>query len=207
LSGIALPNAEIYIRNTTFSESGPLLITHWGLSGPAVLKLSSHAAIELANWQYEFEIEVNWIGLDKEQTLDELKSIRQSKPKQLPTSHGMFGIPNRLWGFLLNECNIPNQEWANISNAHLEKLAQTLCSQLFAVKGKSTFKDEFVTAGGVDLKYIQFTTMEHKLHENWYFAGEVLNIDAITGGYNFQNAWTTAWIAAQAIATKLNTSL
>ncbi|MFM7769615.1 MAG: aminoacetone oxidase family FAD-binding enzyme, partial [Bacteroidota bacterium] len=207
LPGISMPHAEIGIRNTAFCESGPVLITHWGLSGPAILKLSSFAALNLAELQYAFEIEVNWIGQNEDETLEELKEIRQSKPKQFPAAHSMYGIPSRLWAFLLEQCQMPHQEWANISNIHLENLASILCRNTFQVNGKSTFKDEFVTAGGVDLKHIQFTTMEHKLHKNWYFAGEVLNIDAVTGGYNFQNAWTTSWIAAQAIASKLNTAI
>lgn len=205
LSGISMPQAEVTILNTEFSAWGPILITHWGVSGPAVLKLSSHAALALADKQYHFPMEINWIGQDMEDTLEELKEIRSSKAKQLPASHALFGIPSRLWTFLLDQSNVPNVEWANLSNAHLQQLARCLCKNNYVVNGKSTFKDEFVTAGGVDLRHIQFTTMEHKLRKNWYFAGEVLNIDAVTGGYNFQNAWTTAWIAAQAIASQLDT--
>ncbi|MFM7619759.1 MAG: aminoacetone oxidase family FAD-binding enzyme [Bacteroidota bacterium] len=204
LSGISMPQAEVTILNTEFSACGPLLITHWGISGPAVLKLSSHAALALASEGYHFQIEINWIGQDVEVTFEQLKEIRMSKPKQLPASHTLYGIPSRLWSFILDQSNIPHVEWANLSNAHLLQLANSLCKNQYVVNGKSTFKDEFVTAGGVDLKHIQFTTMEHKLQNNWYFAGEVLNIDAVTGGYNFQNAWTTAWIAAQAIASKLD---
>lgn len=187
------------------TSSGPLLITHWGMSGPAILKLSAWGARVLYDLHYVFKIEVNWLN---ETTTDDafniLKKMKTGYPKKLLMNTKVFDIPNRLWIKLVKSSDIPEgQKWADISNVQLRELAEQLTKGVFKVNGKSTFKEEFVTAGGVDLKEINFKTYESKLQNNLYFAGEVLNIDAITGGFNFQNAWTSAYIVAMAITSEV----
>jgi hypothetical protein len=202
LAGVAT-NASILIDKQLFSN-GPLLITHWGLSGPAVLKLSAWGAIKLHKLEYNFEIQVNWLdNQSTEDALVQLKKLKQQHAKQNLTSFAQFNLPKRLWHRLLESVGLAyDVRWADLTKNQLQNLALQLTQSVFKVKGKSTFKDEFVTAGGVTLKEVNFKTYESKLHNNLYFAGEVLNIDAITGGYNFQNAWTGAYIAAKAIAAE-----
>src|SRR5690606_37253900 len=182
-------------------SSGPLLITHWGMSGPAILKLSAWGARILYDLHYNFKIQVNWLHeTNTDATLNILKNLKTESPKKLILNTKIFDIPNRLWVKLVESSDIPaNQKWADVSNIQLNKLAEQLTKGIFQVNGKSTFKEEFVTAGGVDLKEINFKTYESKLQSSLYFAGEVLNIDAITGGFNFQNAWNGAYMAAKAI--------
>lgn len=210
LQGLAVPDAVVKILGTpTLSlpayatQSGPVLITHWGLSGPAILRLSAWCAIELAGLQYHFDIAVNWCGKKRyEEVLQELKTYRQQHPKKGIAGQPLFGLPRRLWERLttISLAGKENLLYADSTNKQLEELAKQLTASTFAVNGKSTYKDEFVTAGGVDLNEVDFKTMQSKLHPGLYFAGEVLNIDAITGGFNFQEAWTTAFIAADSIA-------
>ncbi len=202
LPGIAT-DARIKVKNSKLSSEGPLLITHWGMSGPAILKLSAWGAIELHSRQYTFEIIVNWLkDYTLQEVIEEISSFKTNIPKQLIFKKAQFEMPKRLWQNLVLAAGVNrDMRWADISKSQLHKLAEELTVASFQVQGKSTFKEEFVTAGGVDLKEVNFKTFESKKHKNLYFAGEVLNIDAITGGFNFQNAWTGAFIAAQAITS------
>ena len=202
IPGISVPKASVKILNSKLQEQGPLLITHWGLSGPGILKLSAWGALELFNKDYQFEIEVNWFSKKSSFVLELLRSEKKKNAKKLVILRSVFEeIPKRLWFKLVTAAQISeNSQWAQLSNIQLENLANQLTKCKFKVNGKSTFKDEFVTAGGVDLKEINFKRFESKLHENLFFAGEVLNIDAVTGGFNFQNAWTGGWIVANAIS-------
>ncbi|WP_299243296.1 NAD(P)/FAD-dependent oxidoreductase [uncultured Aquimarina sp.] len=203
LPGIAT-NASVQVRNSKLSSEGPLLITHWGMSGPAILKLSAWGAIELNSNQYNFEIIVNWIqDYSQEEALEMLKVLKNKNPKQQVSKYAQFELPKRLWRSLVDASGIESAtRWADTNKSQLSRLSEELTKGVFKVNGKSTFKEEFVTAGGIDLKEINFKTFESKKHKNLYFAGEVLNIDAITGGFNFQNAWTGGYIAAQAIISK-----
>jgi len=204
LSGISVPFAQIEIVDTKIKSSGPLLITHWGISGPAVLKASSFGALALAEKKYNATVKVNWINQSFAETLEELTDLRSSSPKKKCASANPFQLPSRLWNYFLTLAHLEEKEWAHASNKNIEDLTDLLVRQRLTMNGKSTFKDEFVTAGGVDLKYVNFQTMGHQNIPRLYFAGEVLNIDAVTGGFNFQAAWTTAWIAAEGIANQLN---
>ena len=194
--------AEVKIPNSGLESEGPLLITHWGMSGPGILKLSAWGARDLNDRNYQFSILVNWVpGFNQESISEELTRLKESSAKQKVIKYAQFELPKRLWIKLVKASGIPEDEvWANVSKKQLDQLAFQLCKGEFSVNGKSTFKDEFVTAGGVDLKEIDFKTFRSKKYENLYLAGEVLNIDAITGGFNFQNAWTGGFIAAKAIA-------
>lgn len=201
IPGISVPNASVKVLNSKLFESGPLLITHWGLSGPGILKLSAWGALELHQKNYQFEIEVNWLSRRYEDVLDYLKSQKQQNSKKQIVLRSVFEeVSKRFWFKLVTAAQItPTTQWAQLTNKQLENLATVLTRCKFKVDGKSTFKDEFVTAGGVDLKEINFKRFESKLHPNLFFAGEVMNIDAITGGFNFQNAWTSAWIVANSV--------
>ena len=202
LMGVAVENASVKIVGSKLSESGPLLITHWGMSGPAVLKLSAWGARELAKNNYAFSILVNWIPDFNENSLrDKMQQLRFELAAQKIINRNPFALPNRLWEYLLVQSGIhPDLRWADLPAKEQNKLIKNLCSQEFAVNGKTTFKEEFVTAGGIELNEIDFNTMQSKKHPGLFFAGEIINIDGITGGYNFQNAWTTGWIAAKAIS-------
>jgi len=198
IPGISVPKASVKVLNSKLAEQGPLLITHWGLSGPGILKLSAWGALELNKNDYNFEIEVNWLSKNQEAVLDYLKSEKKKQAKKQVILRSVFEeVPKRLWEkfVLAAEITIDSQ-WAQLNNKHLENLANQLTKSVFKVNGKSTFKDEFVTAGGIDLKEVNFKRFESKLHKNLFFAGEVLNIDAVTGGFNFQNSWTSGWIVA-----------
>jgi len=202
IPGLSVPYATVKVLGQKMEESGPLLITHWGLSGPAVLKLSAWGARSLEEQQYQFDIEVNWISKRKEHVLETLQRLKKTQAKKQVSIRSVFeDIPKRLWVKLILTAGIPDQcQWAQLSNKDLESLINQLTACKLRVNGKSTFKEEFVTAGGVDLKEINFKRFESKQHENLFFAGEILNIDAITGGFNFQNAWTGGWIVAQSVA-------
>lgn len=176
-----------------------LLITHWGMSGPAILKLSAWGAQILESLKYNFSIEVNWVNnLSEEDVFEFLKSFKISQGKQTVLKFAQFDLPKRLWQNLIKASGIDEKlTWAEATRENLQNIANQLTAGIFQVEGKSTFKEEFVTAGGVDLKEVNFKTFESRICENLYFAGEVLNIDAITGGFNFQNAWTGGFIVAQ----------
>jgi len=185
-------------------SNGPLLITHWGMSGPAILKLSAWGARMLEPFNYHFNIEVNWLNtLSEEEVFDALKNLKTSQGKQTIFKNAQFELPKRLWQSLVKAAGIMETlTWADATRENLQNLANQLTAGVFEVAGKSTFKEEFVTAGGVDLKEVNFKTFESRKIDGLYLAGEVLNIDAITGGFNFQNAWTGSYLAAQAITNK-----
>lgn len=203
LMGVSVEQAQIKIVGSKLNNSGPLLITHWGLSGPAVLKLSAYGARELSNTNYHFKILVNWLMQYNEQTLkDEWQHLRQQYSSNKIHNKNPFGLPNRLWTYLVASSDInENLRWADVNSKQQNQLIKNLTAQEFEVKGKTTFKEEFVTCGGVKLAEVDANTMQSKIAPNIYFAGEVLDIDGITGGFNFQNAWTSGFIAAKAIAT------
>ncbi|WP_432411868.1 NAD(P)/FAD-dependent oxidoreductase [Rasiella sp. SM2506] len=182
-------------------SEGPLLITHWGMSGPAILKLSAWGARLLEPTKYHFIIRVNWLQyLSTEDVLEQLLELKLQNPKQTLQKYAQFDLPKRLWQSLLKASGIDEtQIWADITKKQLTAISEALTQSTFNVEGKSTFKEEFVTAGGVKLKEVNFKTFESKLHPNLFFAGEVLNIDAITGGFNFQNAWTGGFMVANAL--------
>ena len=186
-------------------SEGPVLITHWGLSGPVILKLSARAARLLHEYKYRFRVRINWMpDYHKEGLLSLFNEIKQVDPKKTIYKTKAIALPARLWGKLVIASDIAKDlKWADVSRKQLDRLGQFITAAEFNVEGKSTFKEEFVTAGGVDLKEVNFKTFESKILPGLYFAGEVLNIDAVTGGFNFQNAWTGAYIAAQSIAKSL----
>jgi len=193
--------ASVKVKGSKLSASGPLLITHWGMSGPGILRLSAWGARELADKNYQFALLVNWLNdVDLEEAVDVLKNLKEEHTKKTIIKKSPFEFPNRLWESLVLASGISEEtKWADLSKKQINQLAEQLTNGVFQVNGKSTFKEEFVTAGGVDLKEINFKTMESKLLPNLYLAGEVLNIDAITGGFNFQNAWTGGFIISEAI--------
>lgn len=193
--------ANVKVKNTKLEASGPLLITHWGMSGPGILRLSAWGAKILAEKKYQFTIQVNWLNDSTfEETLDILKDLKLEHSKKIISKKSPFDFPNRLWESLVLASDIlEDSKWADLSKKQLIDLANQLTNGEFQVNGKSTFKEEFVTAGGIDLKEINFKTMQSKILPNVYFAGEVVNIDAITGGFNFQNAWTSGFIVAENI--------
>ncbi|MEH1006172.1 NAD(P)/FAD-dependent oxidoreductase [Winogradskyella sp. ECml5-4] len=200
IPGVVAKQVEVKVVGTDLESNGPLLITHVGMSAPAILKLSAFGAVELAKRNYNFQIEVNFISLDTESCLEELKNCKQEYAKKTLINSTQFDLPKRLWKQLILAANIrENERWADINKQQLEDLAEQLTKAIFQVTGKSTFKEEFVTAGGVDLKEVNFKTFESKLISNLYFAGEIINVDAVTGGFNFQNAWTGAYIASASI--------
>jgi hypothetical protein len=200
LPGVAA-QVTVKVKNTKLSSTGPLLITHWGMSGPAILKLSAWGARILHDKNYQFTIFVNWLNdVEMNEAEKILKDLKQEHAKKAVSKKSPFDFPNRLWESLVLAAGIEIEtKWADLSKTQLQNLVNQLTNGTFQVNGKSTFKEEFVTAGGIDLKEINFKTMESKLHENLYFAGEIVNIDAITGGFNFQNAWTSGFIVANAI--------
>lgn len=199
LMGLSVPNAIINIQKTNFESSGPTLITHWGLSGPGILKLSSWAARELNAANYKFTVRVNWLAnKDLEAVRTHLHNQINTQPKKNVVANAEFGLPIRLWKSLCNAAQIGEfQKWAETGKKHIQRLTEQLTAGSFEVNGKSTFKEEFVTAGGVDLSEIDFETFSLKQYPSLFMSGEVLNIDAVTGGFNFQAAWTGGWIAAQ----------
>jgi len=202
LMGIAVENAQVKINQTKFSQTGPLLITHWGFSGPAVLKLSAFAAKELARMNYDFSISINWLADYHENSLlEKLRLIRNEFAPKKMIKGNPFSLPQRLWEYHLQRCEInPEIRWADLPAKQQNQLAKQLCAQQFHVKGKTTFKEEFVTAGGIKLTEIDADTMQSRIVSNLFFAGEILDVDGITGGFNFQHAWTSGWIAAKEIS-------
>lgn len=204
LMGLSVPNAEVRIAGTKLLQEGPVLITHWGLSGPAVIKLSAWAAEYLNQHKHEFTALVSWIGPTTESQIQkQLLEFKQAKGKQKVYTNPQFGIPQRLWTRLCELSQIEESKiWAEVAQKNLNRLMEFLIRCPFKIKGKTTFKEEFVTCGGVDLKEVDVERMESKLVKNLFFAGEVLNIDGETGGFNFQAAWSTAYLAAKSITAK-----
>tara|TARA_R110002051_G_scaffold183039_3_gene252598 strand:- start:56085 stop:57302 length:1218 start_codon:yes stop_codon:yes gene_type:complete len=200
IPGVVAQNVEVKVRGTDLVSEGPLLITHVGMSAPAILKLSAFGAVELAKRNYNFNIEINFIRQEADVCLDHLKNFKQDFAKKLVVNSTQFDLPKRLWKQLVLASNInESQRWAELNKQQLEALSLQLTEAVFNVTGKSTFKEEFVTAGGVDLKEINFKTYQSKCIPNLYLVGEVINVDAVTGGFNFQNAWTGAYIASKSI--------
>lgn len=201
LQGVAVKQAQVKIADSKLNYSGPVLVTHWGLSGPAVLKLSAFAAQDFFQKNYQANIVVNWVyPLKQQEVVEELKRLQKEKHKALPHNLPLFELPRRLWEYLCDKAGFSgNRPWAEISNKHIQQLAEVLTQSVYRMEGKTTFKEEFVTCGGINLKEVNFKTMESKRVPSLYFCGEVLNIDGITGGFNFQSAWSTAWICAQSI--------
>lgn len=191
--------ASVKVKGSRLQASGPLLITHWGMSGPGILRLSAWGARELFAKNYQFVLQVNWLNdLDFEETAELLRELKIEHAKKIITKKSPFDFPNRLWESLVLASGITEAtKWADLSRKQLDNLTEQLVNGQYHVNGKSTFKEEFVTAGGIDLKEINFKTMESKILSDLYFAGEILNIDAITGGFNFQNAWTGGFLAAK----------
>ena len=202
LSGVAAEQVEVHVPGTKLRERGPLLVTHWGVSGPAILRLSAWGARLLHDRNYRFELAVNWVaprGID--QVLAELVRVRADHPRRQVAGGNPFGLPQRLWERLASAAGVASaQPWTSVSNEILQTLARELGGGRFAVTGKSLFKDEFVTCGGVRLEEVDFKTMASRRCPGLYFAGEVLDIDGLTGGFNFQSAWTTGWLAGRAMA-------
>src|SRR5690348_194998 len=201
LMGISVNDVMVKINGTKFSQQGSVLITHWGLSGPAILTLSSFAAKELAGMHYNFLITINWLSSYNETSIiEKLKEIKIDNASRKMMSKNPFLLPHRFWEYHLKICGIPDDlRWADISSKQQNKLAKQLCAQQFGVKGKTTFKEEFVTAGGINLNEINAATMQSKIVPNLFFAGEIMDVDGVTGGYNFQHAWTSGWLAAKEI--------
>lgn len=198
LMGTSFQYVNIEIPKLNLEESGSLLITHWGLSGPAILKLSAWGARELAALKYQFEIIVNFIGTASEDALEIFRNFKEKEPKKSIGQAKIFDITNRFWQRILFVSGIDTaKQLANINNKEMQKIIENLCCCRMNVTGKSTFKEEFVTAGGVDLKEMDFKTMKSKKLPNFYISGEVLNIDAVTGGFNFQACWSEGWLIAQ----------
>lgn len=201
LMGLSVPNATVKINGTKLKEEGALLITHWGLSGPVVLKLSAWGARLLAEKNYHFSIQVNWLGNINDALLrNDWAFYREQFAANKMSNKSPFSLPSRLWHYLLSEAGIQEDtRWAELKGTNQNKLIQLLTGFGFEVSGKTTFKEEFVTCGGITIGEVNPLTMESKIVPNLYFAGEVLDIDGITGGFNFQHAWTSGYIAAAAI--------
>jgi len=202
LAGISVEQATVHIKGTRFTETGPVLFTHWGLSGPAVLKLSAWAARELYKREYRYDIEVNWLSpLNAGDVRQTLISLREKNARKQVNKQYRFNFPGRLWSRFTELAGInTDKRWAEVSNCDIFELSQQLVSAVYSVQGKTTYKEEFVTCGGVSLKEINPDTLESKKIPGLYFVGEVLDIDGVTGGFNFQAAWTNGMLAAEAIA-------
>jgi predicted Rossmann fold flavoprotein len=206
LAGVSVPDAQLSTKVGTLSERGPLLITHWGLSGPATLRLSAWGARPLHDADYRFDIVVNWLpAMTEEKLRIELAERAKKQPAKLIVNWPVAPLPARLWEALVEHAAgiPPNKRWSNLGRAGIHALTQALMRCEFQVTGKSLNKDEFVTCGGVKLSEVNFKTMESRVCPGLYFAGECLDIDGITGGFNFQAAWTTGWIAGKAMAEKI----
>jgi predicted Rossmann fold flavoprotein len=206
LSGISVPDALLRIPGTKLLADGPLLVTHWGLSGPGILRLSAWGARDLHRMEYRFPLEINFLGKTNPVTTSEkLQRLKVEQGKKQVGANAQFGLPLRLWQSLVSAANIPaERRWADFDKKNLADLSAQLTAALFQISGKSTFKEEFVTAGGVALKELNFKTFESRICPNLFLAGEVLDIDAITGGFNFQAAWTGGWLAGRAIGSQIS---
>ena len=201
IPGVVAKDVAVEVMGTSLHSEGPLLITHSGLSAPSILKLSAFGAIELAQLNYKFEIKINFIQQDAASCLEVLMKNKLELSKKLVRNTPLFELPKRLWVKLVQAAAIADElRWADLNKLQLQSLLKQLTKAVFQVHGKSTFKEEFVTAGGIDLKEINFKTYESKLFKNLFFAGEIINVDGVTGGFNFQNAWTGAYLAAQELS-------
>lgn len=203
LEGVSVLTAATSVPGTKLADHGPLLVTHWGLSGPAILKLSAWGARELAARDYRFPLVVSWTGDTPVRAYEDLAVWREANPRKQIATLNPFGLPSRLWERLITAVPglAPEAQWAGVSKINLQQLAARVAASEFAVEGKSLNKEEFVTCGGVRLREVDFKTMESRLCPGLHFAGEVLDIDGVTGGFNFQAAWTTGWLAGRAMAS------
>ncbi len=199
LMGIVVQDAWAKIQGTKLTSVGPLLITHWGMSGPAILKLSAFGARLLEDCGYDFKIQINWVNIQNNNlVIEELERLTREHPLKLLTNYRPYALPERLWHYLLIKGHFsPQKKWEDLGKSGINKITTLLSNDVYQVHGKTTFKEEFVTAGGVSLESIDMNKMQSKIHPQIYFAGEVMDIDGITGGYNFQAAWTTGFIAGQ----------
>ncbi len=199
LMGLSVPEAQVKVQGTRLLQSGPLLITHWGMSGPAILKTSAWGARTLNELDYQFNAQVNWLGDRNENDLRNwLTDNKNTLSKRKVRNKNPFSLPNRLWEFLLNKVDIsPDYTWESIGKKGLNRLINVLLNDVYPVKGKTTFKEEFVTSGGVALGDIDFNTMESRKCPGLYLAGEVMNVDGVTGGFNFQAAWSSGYVAGR----------
>lgn len=201
LAGISVEHAKVSIINTRYSEVGPVLITHWGLSGPAVLKLSAWAARELHDKEYRYDVQINWLyPMTDEEIRNALKRLRDDQPRKQIKNQTEFPFSSRLWLRFIELASItPEKRWADLSNKEIHELTEQLVHAAYNIQGKTTYKEEFVTCGGIPLNEVNPDTLESNKVPGLHFVGEVLDIDGITGGFNFQAAWTNGWLAAQAI--------
>lgn len=208
LMGTVVEDATASIPGTKFKSCGPLLITHWGMSGPAILKLSSHAARELHEHNYQMPLAVNWTSLKEPEIQQELREIIIRHPQKQIATIRPFGLPSRLWDYLVAKTlgERAQNRWQNLNQKELNRLTNALCNDQYQIAGRAAFKDEFVTCGGIDLAAVNPNTLEAKTLPQLYFAGEVLDIDGITGGFNFQAAWTTAYVVSMAITQQVRCS-
>lgn len=199
LMGIVVEKTLTSIQGTKLKSDGPLLITHWGMSGPSILKLSAFGARILSEVNYEFKVQVNWVNvINNEEVANELKGISSENSNKILANFRPYLLPERLWHYLLEKSDLPlKKRWGELGKKGVNKLVTVLTNDVYSVKGKTTFKEEFVTCGGISLESIDFNTMQSRVVKNLYFAGELMDIDGITGGYNFQSAWTTAFIAGK----------
>ena len=206
LMGTVIEEATTLVPGTNFRAQGPLLITHWGMSGPAILKLSSYAARELHDHHYQMPLSVNWLSRKDPEILEELQHIIATHPQKQIATIRPFDLPSRLWSYLLEKAlgERAQNRWQNLNQKELNRLVNILSNDTYQIAGRAAFKDEFVTCGGVDLNAVNPNTLESKNLPHVFFAGEVLDIDGITGGFNFQAAWTTAYTVANAITRYLS---
>ncbi len=208
LMGTVIEDATTQIPGTKLKSNGPLLITHWGMSGPAILKLSSYAARDLHEHNYQMPLAVNWISQKEPEIQQELREIIIRNPQKQIATIRPFGLPSRLWDYLVQKTlgERAQNRWQNLNQKELNRLTNALCNDQYQIAGRAAFKDEFVTCGGIDLSGINPNTLEAKTLPQLYFAGEVLDIDGITGGFNFQAAWTTAYVVSMAITQQVRCS-
>lgn len=201
LMGVSVPLAKVKAAQTKLETEGPLLITHWGMSGPAVLKISAWGAKLLADLQYDFTILVSWLPRHTEEKLRiEFGNQREEHPARTVAANSPLELPRRLWEYLVARSGIlPETRWADLSKKGSNQLISHIINDEYKVKGKTTFKEEFVTCGGISRREIDFSTMESKVVPGLFFAGEVMDVDGITGGFNFQNAWSSGWIVSENI--------
>lgn len=204
LMGTVVEPVQVMIPGTKFRAEGPLLITHWGVSGPAVLRVSSYGARHLSEADYQVPLSINWTGCKEPEVLEQLQSIVAQQPQKQLQTIAPCGLPARLWSYLLTKTlgERSKNRWQNLNQKELNRLVNTLTNDVYMTAGRAAFRDEFVTCGGVSLADVNPATLESRHVPNLYFAGEVLDIDGITGGFNFQAAWTTAYVVATAIKMK-----
>jgi len=203
LMGVSMPAVQVKVAGSKLVEKGPVLITHWGLSGPAVLRLSAWGARELAERSYSFDIQVNWVDMAEPVVRERILDLRQERAGQVVAGRSVLGVPHRLWEYWLGVAGIGGGvRWADVQVRGQNKLIQLLCAGSFTVRGKTTFKEEFVTAGGVRLSEVDAGSFESKRVAGLYFAGEILDVDGVTGGFNFQHAWTSGWSVAASVGNR-----